>query len=145
MKLVLLILIWAVSWPAIKIGSRLSTAVDAFLRYLIAALASLPSVDFGGRLSGRRNPIGRGVRFRLLQMAIFGAHERRLEDATLRSGFRSRIRRPFGSFRLPPGGLVKRISRSAFLGVSLGIIGICEIAWPSINPAKTTIFMHMLF
>jgi len=135
--LALLILIWAISWPAIKVGVATVPPIwYACFRYVIAAscLFTLVAVWRGVRLPPRSDWPLVAVSG-ILQMAAYSALTG-LALTILPAGRASVLAfsTPIWVVPLAAFSLHEHASRAALFGVGLGLLGVLMIAAPSIHP-----------
>jgi O-acetylserine/cysteine efflux transporter len=134
--LALLVVIWAISWPAIKIGvTSVPPIWYACWRYAIATACLFAFVAFRRELAvppraDRRLIVVSGV----LQMAAYSALTS-LALTVLPPGRASVLAfsTPIWVAPLAAWRLHERISRPGLLGVALGLAGIVAIATPSLS------------
>lgn len=138
--LVLLILVWAVSWPVIKVGvATIPPFWYAFLRYMIATgclfifIAAWRGIAFPPRADWPLVAVSG-----LLQMAAYSALTG-LALTMLPAGRASVLAfsTPIWVAPLASWWLQERVSRRAALGVGLGVLGVVTIAAPSIHLTET--------
>jgi len=136
MRLALLVVIWAVSWPAIKIGvATLPPLWYAFWRYLIAALCLFALVGARREISfPPRSDWPLVIVSGVLQMAAYSALTG-IALTVLPPGRASVLAysTPLWVVPLAAWRLQECISRWSLIGMSIGIGGICVIAAPSIH------------
>lgn len=133
--LLLLVMIWAISWPAIKVGvSEIPPIWFAVLRYVIATAVMFPLVAVLGSLAF---PARQDWRLILvsgaLQMAAFAAFMA-LALVTLPPGRASVLAyaTPLWVVPLAAWRLGEWLPRSAVFGVMCGVLGVVAIATPSL-------------
>jgi len=138
-RLIALIVIWAVSWPAIKIGvTTMPPLWYAFVRYLIAAFCLF------GVVAWRREAVlpSRAdwplvLVSSVLQLGAFSALTG-IALTVLPPGRASVLAysTPLWVVPLAAWHLGERVSRLGVVGVGAGICGIVVIAAPSMSPAR---------
>ena len=138
--LVLLVLIWAISWPVIKVGV---TAVPplwyACFRYLIGTLCLFIFVGSRRALAlPPRSDWALVVVSAVLQMAAYSALTG-IALTVLPPGRASVLAfsTPIWVVPLAAWSLDEHIPRSVLVGVSLGILGVLAIASPSLHSAAS--------
>lgn len=135
--LVLLVLTWAISWPVIKVGvATVSPIWFGCLRYLIAAFCLFALVAARGELAlpPRRDwPLV--VVSGALQMGAYSALTA-LALTVLPPGRASVLAfsTPIWVMPLAAWWLGEYMSRTAMLGVAVGLLGVFAIAAPSLHP-----------
>jgi drug/metabolite transporter (DMT)-like permease len=134
--LILLVLIWAISWPVIKVGV---TAVPPLwfgvLRYVVAACCLFALVALRGELAlPRRSDWPLVVVSGALQMGAYSALTG-LALTILPPGRASVLAfsTPIWVVPLAAWWLHERISRRALLGATTGLVGVFAIAAPSLH------------
>jgi drug/metabolite transporter (DMT)-like permease len=136
--LVSLILTWAVSWPAIKVGVATVTPLwYACFRYVIAACC-LFAIAFARRRVSfpPRSDWPLVVASAGLQMAAYSALTG-IALTILPPGRASVLAfsTPIWVVPLASWRLGERVSRRAMLGIALGLLGVFAIAAPSLQPS----------
>ena len=136
MRLVLLIAIWAISWPAIKVGvATVPPLWYAFLRYAIAACCLFVFVGIRRQIVVPSRSDWRLVLVSaILQMAAYSALT--ASALTVLPPGRASVlaySTPLWVTLLSAWWLRERISLPALAGVGLGIVGISIIAAPSVR------------
>ncbi len=134
--LALLVLVWAVSWPVIKVGvTSVPPLWFAELRYAIAAACLAVAVAWrvGLRVPQRRDWPLVAVSG-LLQMALYSAFTG-IALTELPPGRASVLAfsTPIWVVPLSAWWLGERSTRAAVLGVALGMAGVCAIAAPALR------------
>ena len=137
--LVLLVLIWAVSWPVIKIGiATVPPLWFACLRYAIATVCLFAFVGLRGALAFPPRADWTLVAVSaVLQLAVYSALTG-IALTVLPPGRASVLAfsTPLWVVPLASWWLSEHVSRSGLLGVALGIAGALAIASPSLRPAN---------
>ena len=135
--LVLIVLVWAVSWPAIKIGvAHLPPFWFGTLRYAIATLCCFGYlVASNKKLVPPRADLALIAVSGILQMAVYSALTG-LALTILPPGRASVLAfaTPIWVVPLAAWRLHERISRLALLGVGAGLTGVIIIASPALHP-----------
>lgn len=145
--LILLVLIWAISWPVIKVGVTSVPAIwFACLRYMIAAICLFALVALRRELAfPSRSDWPLIVVSGTLQMAGYSALTG-LALTVLPPGRASVLAfsTPIWVVPLAAWWLRERISRLAMFGVAVGLSGVFAIAAPSIHLGKVQIVSYAM-
>jgi len=136
--LVALVLVWAISWPVIKVGvAHVPPLWFATLRYAIAACCLFVFVGFRGELGAPpRSDWPLIAVSAVLQLGAYSALTG-MALTVLPPGRASVLAfsTPIWVVPISAVWLRERLSRSGLLGVGLGLLGALAIAAPSLNRA----------